>query len=196
MKKRIGLLILTFSLCFSTSTVKAEESKEFIGLNKYVNLILSEVKGNGNEESISSLEDSLEEVIKNIKPEDATKIFTFLEEKIKDGSWESEKGIEEAIQEAEKKFEVSLTKEQKGLVYSVVKKIKNVGIDPQFLINQTKKIYEKYSDELTSQTNEIGKKLVSEAQDKIKEEINKSITNYFSDMVTNVKSFIKGIFKK
>ncbi|MBR5598030.1 MAG: DUF1002 domain-containing protein [Lachnospiraceae bacterium] len=193
MKKRISLFLLSCCLCISAVKV---EAKEAVGYEKYVNLILDEVKKNKSDTSLISLGDSLEDIIQSIKPEDANKILNFVEEKIEDGSWETEKGIEKAIEEGEEKFGVTLTKEQKEMIYSIVKKVKNLGIDPMFLITQAEKIYDKYSDELKSQASEAGKKIVEETQEKIKEEIKKSVTNYFSDMVTNVTSFIKGIFNR
>ena len=193
MKKRVGLLLLILSLCLPAVNVQAQESK---GFDKYVNMILNEVKGNKSGKELTSLEDSLEDIIQSIKPEDANKILSFVEEKIEDGSLESENGIEEAIKDGEEKFGVTLTKEQKEMIYNVIKKVKSLGIDPKFLVNQAEEIYAKYSQELKDQAGEAGKKIVEEAQEKIKEEINKSITDYFSDMVTNVKTFIKGIFKR
>ena len=193
MKKRISLLVLTFSLCLSVVNVQAQESK---GFDKYVNIILDEVKGSKNDKSLISLGESLEDIIKSIKPEDANKILSFVEEKIEDGSLESEAGIEDAIKEGEEKFGVTLTKEQKEMIYSLVKKVKKLGIDPKFIVTQAEEIYAKYSEELKTQAGEAGKKIVEEAQEKIKEEINKSITGYFSDMVTNVTTFFKGFFKR
>ena len=37
---------------------------------------------------------------------------------------------------------------------------------------------------------------LQELNKKIKEEVNKSLTDYFSDMVSSVKSFFRGIFSK
>lgn len=193
MKKRISLLVLAFSLCLSSVNVQAKESKTF---DKYVNMILDEVKGSKSDKSLTSLGETLEDIIKSIKPEDANKILSFVEEKIEEGSLESEKGIDEAIKEGEEEFGVTLTKEQKEMIYSVAKKVQKLGIDPNFLVTKAEEIYAKYSKELKNQAGEAGEKIVEEAQEKIKEEINKSITNYFSDMVTNVTSFIKGFFKK
>ena len=42
------------------------------------------------------------------------KIINFIGEKIEEGKWESEKGVEEAIAEGEKEFGATLTEEQKA----------------------------------------------------------------------------------
>ena len=196
MKKRIGILVLMLCLMLPQITVNAEEKDMAKGLTGYVNMILAKTKGTSGEESMSSLKESLEEVIQNIKPEDAQKILDFASEKIQDGSLETKQGIENAIKEGEQKFGVTLTKEQKDLIFSVIEKVKKLGIDPQFIVDQAEEIYKKYSKEIKDEVNQKKQELVEEVQEKVKEEITRSLTDYVSDMVNNVKSFIKGMFKK
>lgn len=195
MKKRVCLLIFALTLFVSGFSVQAEESKNTSVLNSYVNLFLEEVKGTKKDESASDLKESLSRLMESVKPEDAKKILAFVEEKIEEGSWESEEGIEEAIAEGEEKFG-KLTDEQKSLILSAVEKVKALGIDPEFLVNQAEKIYEKYSQDIQEDITESSQKIAQEAQNKIKEEIDKSLTDYFSDMVNSVKAFFQGIFKK
>ena len=82
------------------------------------------------------------------------------------------------------------------MILSVISKIKKWGIKPEYVVEQAEDIYEKYGEELKNDVSEKGKEIVKEAQEKIKEEVNKSLTDYFSDMVSNVKSFFAGIFNK
>ena len=196
MKKRLSILMLAVCLLFSQITVNAQEKEVSKGLSGYVNLLLAKTKSGNDDKSLSSLKDSLEDAIQNIKPEDAQKILDFVSEKIQDGSWETKQGIESAIKEAEKQFDVTLTKEQKDLVFSVAQKVKNLGIDPQFLVDQAEEIYKKYSNEIKDEVSKKGQKIAEEVQEKVKEEISRSLTDYVSDMVKNVKSFFRGIFKK
>ena len=196
MKKRLSILMLAICLLFSQITVNAQEKEVSKGLSGYVNLLLAKTKSGNDNKSLSSLKDSLEDAIQNIKPEDAQKILDFVSEKIQDGSWETKQGIESAIKEAEKQFDVTLTKEQKDLVFSVAQKVKNLGIDPQFLVDQAEEIYKKYSNEIKDEVSKKGQKIAEEVQEKVKEEISRSLTDYVSDMVKNVKSFFRGIFKK
>ena len=196
MKKRIGLLVLTLGIMMSGINVWAAEKEDTKIINSYFNLFLDEVKGVQSEESISSLKESVEELIQDIKPEDAKKIFDFIAEKIDEGKLDSEGEIKEAIAEAEKEFNVTLTKEQKEKIIAAASKIKDMGISPEYLLKEAEKIYDKYSSELKEELNNEKDKIIEEAQNKIKEEVNKSVSNYFSDMVNNVKSFFKGIFKK
>ena len=196
MKKRLGILVLMLCLMIPQITVNAMEKEATKGLSSYVNILLAKTKSGSGDETMSSLKGSLEEVIQNIKPEDAQKILDFVSKKIQDGSWETKEGIENAIKEAEKEFGATLTKEQKDLIFSVVEKVKKLGIDPQFLVDQAKEIYEKYSKEIKNEVNQKKQEIVEEVQEKVKEEITRSLTDYVSDMVKNVKSFFKGIFKR
>ena len=196
MKRRLGILVLLLCLMFPQITVNAEEKDMTKGLTGYVNMLLTKTKSGSGEETMSSLKESLEEVIQNIKPEDAQKILDFVSEKIQDGSWETKQGIENAIKEAEKEFGATLTKEQKDLIFSVVEKVKKLGIDPQLLVDQAEEIYKKYSKEIKDDVNQKKQEIINEVQEKVKEEITRSLTDYVSDMVKNVRSFIKGIFKR
>ena len=196
MKKRVGLLLFTLTLFLSGINVQAAEKKDVNTVSKYVNFFLNEVKGTKNEESVSSLKDSMEQFIKNEKPEDVKKILDFISEKIDEGKWKSTDGIKEIIAEGEKEFDVTLTKEQKDKIISVINKIKKLGISPEYLLEQIEELYEKYGEKLTEEIEQEKDKIIEETQSKIKEEVNKSVSNYFSDMVNNVKSFFKGIFNK
>ena len=196
MKKRISLLVLTLTLCLSGIHVQAVEKDNTKTVSKYFNLFLNEVKGVQSDESLSSLKDSVSELIENVKPEDARKILKFIGEKVEEGKWESEEGINETIAEGEKEFGVTLTKKQKEMILSVVSQIKKLGIAPEYILEQVEIIYEKYGEELKNDVSEKGKEIAEEAQNKIKEEVNKSLTDYFSDMVSSVRSFFRGIFNK
>lgn len=199
MKKRVSLLILTCSLLISGINVQASEKPVF-GLGKYVDFFVGEITGNKGEGGISSLMDSAEELMQNVKPEDAEKLISFIEKQIQNGKWDSEKGIEEAITEGEKEFGVTLTKEQKEMILSAVSKIKELGIAPEYVLEQAEKIYKKYGKELAEESvnavKESGKQALKETQNKVKEEVTKSFTEYFSGMVQSVKSFFKGIFSR
>lgn len=196
MKKKIGLLVLTLGLMLSGISVQAAEEDGTKVVNKYFNLFLDEVKGVQSEESISSLKESVDELIENVKPEDAKRIINFINDKIDEGKWDSDEGIKEAIAEGEKEFKVNLTKEQEEMILSIVEKIKKLGIAPEYIMEQAAEIYEKYGEELKEDISESSQQIVEETQNKIKEEIDKSITDYFSDMVSSVKSFFKGIFSR
>ena len=196
MKKRIGLLVLTLGFLLSGIHVQATEKDTTRTVSKYFNLLIDEVRGVQSDESVSSLNDSINELIENVKPEDAKKILNFVEEKLEEGKWDSPEGIEEIIAEGEKEFGVTLTKKQKEMILKIVSQIKKLGIAPEYIIEQAEEIYEKYGEDLKENVSEKGKEIAKETQNKIKEEVSKSLTDYFSDMVNSVKTFFKGIFSR
>ena len=196
MKKITALFVLILTLSLSGMIVHAAEKDHMQVVSTYVNLFLNEVRGTKGEENFSDLKDSLEQIIKNVNPEDAKKIIDFANKKIKEGIWESDEAIKKAIAEGEKEFNVTLTKEQKELILTLIKKIKKLEISPEYFLQQLEEIYNKYGEDLKNSIEKEKKEVIEKAQNTIKTEVNKSITNYFSDMVTNVKSFFKGIFRK
>lgn len=196
MKKRMCILVFVLTLCLSGSYVHAAEKNNLLTIYEYFDLFLEEVKDGQNEESVSLLKDSLVQLIEEINPKDVEKILDYMEEKIKEGKWESEKDIEEAIDEAEKEFEVTITKEQRTKIMSLISEIKKLGLKPEYILKLVENIYIKYGEELKSGISEKKEEMIEEIQIKIKEEINKSITDYFSDMVSNVRLFFKEIFSR
>lgn len=200
MKKRVSLLILMCTFLLSGLNVHATEKITFENFGEYLTSFADDIKSIKSEETISSLIGSVEDLIKKLKPEDVKKLINFIDKQLQDGKWASEEDIEEVISQGEKEFNVTLTEEEKKQILSVVSKIKELGIEPEYLLEKSEEIYEKYGKELKDETvdlmTETGKEILKETKDKIKEEVSKSFTDYFSNMVQSVKSFFKGIFNK
>lgn len=196
MKKRVSLLMLTITLLLSGMNVQAAEKNSFGSMGKYFNFFVNEIMCKSQDESLTSLIDSAEELMKDVKPEDAKKLIDFVEKQIQNGKWESEEGIREAISQGEKEFNVTLTDNQKNQILSIIEKIKQLGISPEFILEQAEKLFEKYGKELKEEASNAGKEILEETKDKIQEEVKKSFVNYLSDMVQSVKLFFKGIFSR
>lgn len=196
MKKRALLFAFILALSCPTITVQAAGKEKTFAISQYADFLLKEVTGTSGEDPAAELKESVEQLIQNVKLEDAEKLLQFIEEKLEEGKWESEDGIEEAIAEGEETFDTTLTKDQKEKILSIVSRIKKLGIAPEYILEQAKKLYEKYGEELTGQIADSSKEIAKNTQDKIKEEIDRSMTDYFSDMVDHVKTFFKGIFSK
>ena len=65
----------------------------------------------------------------------------------------------------------------------MVQKIKDLGLDPEKLLNHVENLYE-----------EVGADLVEEAEETVKKSFVESVTGFFQDMGTRVKGFFAGIF--
>jgi len=95
----------------------------------------------------------------------------------------TDQDIQEAIKEGEEKFNVSLSEEDKEKILAVMRKIKELGLDPEKLLDQAKDLYNKFGDEL-----------INNAEEVIKESFKESISNFFTDMGSTVKNFFKNLF--
>ena len=110
-------------------------------------------------------------------------VIAFIREKLEAGELETDEDISDAIEEGEEKFDVSLTEEEKEEILQVVQKIKDLGLDPEKLLNHVENLYE-----------EVGADLVEEAEETVKKSFVESVTGFFQDMGTRVKGFFVGIF--
>ena len=194
MKKRIISFILVLSLTVGgsvASTIKAEaiELTDIVGINggDFGNILTD-----------------IENVIKSIEPSEAQKLFDFVEKQIEAGNWETKEGTDKVIEEGEKLFNIQLTESQREKLEKTIDKVKSLNISPEFLLEQAKKVYEKYGGKLEENNSEAKEEKEKETDDKeesptegtfkdeIRKEVNNSIKDYFATVVKNVKDFIKG----
>lgn len=115
--------------------------------------------------------------------EEIEELIAFVKAKLAAGELESEEDIEAVIEEGEEKFQITLTEEEKQMILDVMKKIKELGLDPEKLLDQAKDLYSKYGDEL-----------LNNAQEVVKNSLIDSVKQYFSDFVSAVKDFFSGLF--
>lgn len=110
-------------------------------------------------------------------------LVAFIKAKLATGELESEEDIEEAIKEGEAKFKVSLSEEDKEKILQVMQKIKELGLDPEKLLEQAQDLYDKFGDEL-----------LENAEEAVKESVSNSFSDYFNDFGKRVKDFWTNIF--
>ncbi|MDD6201416.1 MAG: DUF1002 domain-containing protein [Lachnospiraceae bacterium] len=117
--------------------------------------------------------------------EEVEELVAYIKAKLAAGELESDEDIEGAIQEGEQKFGVTLTDEEKEKILEVMHKIKELGLDPQKLLNQAEDLYKKFGNELFDQTEDV-----------IKKSLGESVQNYFSTMSDRFKDFFTNLFKR
>ena len=115
--------------------------------------------------------------------EEIEELIAFIKAKLAAGELTTDQDIQEAIKEGEEKFSVSLTDEEKEKILQVMHKIKELGLDPEKLLDQAKDLYAKFGDELINNTEEV-----------IKNSFKESVSNFFSDMGSTVKNFFSNLF--
>lgn len=135
----------------------------------------------------SSTDDSvlseLIELVKGRSSEEIEDVVEFIKDKLEEGELETDQDIQDAIKEGEDKFQVALTEEEKQKILDVMHKIKDLGLDPEKLLDRAKDMYIKFGDEL-----------VDSAETAVKETVKNSVTNYFSDFGKRIKEFVFTIF--
>lgn len=117
--------------------------------------------------------------------EDVEQLVAYIKAKLAAGELNTDEDIKKAIDEGENKFGVSLTDDEKAKIVDVMHKIKDLGLDPQKLLDQAQDLYKKFGNELLTNTEEAVKKGVSD-----------SMKNFFTEMSDRVQNFFKGLFSK
>lgn len=115
--------------------------------------------------------------------EEIEELIAFIKAKLAAGELTTDQDIQEAIKEGEEKFSVSLTDEEKEKILQVMHKIKELGLDPEKLLDQAKDLYAKFGDEL-----------INNAEEVIKNSFKESVSNFFTDMGSTVKNFFSNLF--
>lgn len=110
-------------------------------------------------------------------------LVAFIKAKLAAGELETEEDIEEAILEGEEKFDVTLTEEEKEKILQVMQKIKELGLDPEKLLEQAQDLYKQFGDEL-----------FENAEEAVKQSVKNSVTGFFEDMGNRLKGFFANIF--
>lgn len=123
------------------------------------------------------------EIVKSVNNEDVEELIAFIKAKLAAGELTTDQDIQEAIKEGEEKFSISLTDEEKEKILQVMHKIKELGLDPEKLLDQAKGLYEQFGDEL-----------INNAEEVIKNSFKDSISNFVSDFGSTVKEFFSNIF--
>ena len=123
------------------------------------------------------------EIAEGENSEEIEELIAFIKAKLAAGELATDQDIQEAIKEGEEKFSVSLTDEEKEKILQVMHKIKELGLDPEKLLDQAKDLYAKFGDEL-----------INNAEEVIKNSFQESVSNFFTDMGTTVKNFFANLF--
>lgn len=169
--KRFFVLSVMLLMLFSMGiTVHAGGS----GDNEQSADVISWLKENTSEEQQELISELLE------APDE---VIAFVKEKLETGELETREDIEEAIQEGEEKFDVSLTEEDKEKIRQVVQKIKELGIDPEKLLDQAQDMCQ-----------QVGDEMVDNAEEAVKQSVENSIAGFFQDMGNRLKGLLTNIF--
>ncbi len=117
--------------------------------------------------------------------DETEQLIAFVKGKMVTGGLTTEEDIRKAIEEGEQKFNLTITDEQADQVVTLMKKINELGLDPDTLFTQASDLYQQFGDELLDHTEEV-----------VKKSIENSVQNYFDMMKERVSSFMSDIGEK
>lgn len=136
----------------------------------------------------STLDTALNELVatgeiatKSANSEEVEELIAYIKAKLAAGELETEEDIRSAIAEGEEKFGVALNEEEIQQIIDFMMKIKELGLDPNVLLDQAADLYEQFGDELLTKAADGG--------------FWSGIGNFFSNFGNSVADFFKNLFK-
>lgn len=141
----------------------------------------------GEEISDTTLDTALNELVttgeivtKSANSEEVEELIAYIKAKLAAGELETEEDIRQAVSEGEEKFGVVLTDEEIQQIVDFMMKIKELGLDPNMLLDQAADLYDKFGDELLNKATDEG--------------FWSSIGNFFSNCGKAIADFFKNLF--
>ena len=117
---------------------------------------------------------------KSASSEEVEALVAYIKGKIAAGELENEDDIRAAIAEGEQKFGVTLEDAEVEQIVSVMLKIKELGLDPNMLVDQAADLYEKWGDDFVNHLDEGG--------------FFDSVAEFFSNIGKSIGEFFTGLF--
>lgn len=112
--------------------------------------------------------------------EQVEELIAYIKGKLAAGELDNEEEIRAAIAEGETKFGVDLTDAEVQQIVDFMMKIKELGLDPNMLLDQAADLYEQYGDELLQKAQDPG--------------FWEGVGNFFVAAGNAIVDFVKGLF--
>ena len=121
-----------------------------------------------------------------VSSEEIEQFMAWLKEKVAKGELDSDGDIRAAVEEGEAKFGVSLTDGEVQKILDLMGKLKNMGLDSEYLFSQAEKLYNKYGAEIVEHADEAISEAVSgavsNAADGFLEGVKKSVNDFWDSL--------------
>lgn len=123
--------------------------------------------------------------------EEIEALIAWLKAKIAEGELDigNEQSIRDAIEEGEKTFSITLSEADIEKIIALLKKLDELGLDANYLIEQAGSLYEKYGLSLVENANEAINEAVENA-------FAAAVKNIWQDIKTSVSNFFKNLFSR
>lgn len=117
---------------------------------------------------------------KSANSEEVEELIAYIKAKLAAGELETEEDIRQAISEGEEKFGITLSQEEIQQIIDFMLKIKELGLDPNVLLDQAADLYDKFGDELLNMAQDDG--------------FWSGVGNFFSSIGNAIVDFFKNLF--
>lgn len=175
MKKFMMKVLVLMMGCSIAAAVPVMETKASEESNVDIGELLGDVK------------DKISEAVSGMDTETVKEVFGFLEEKVQDGSLESEEGLSSAIQEGENKFGVTISEKDAKKVVETMEKLEDLGFSGEYILEKSEELYDKYGAGFVDHTDEVIAGAVGDAA-------TRAAGNFFSNLLDSVKNFWGNLF--
>lgn len=140
---------------------------------------------------IKEYQGTLEELLGSLDESTAGEAFSFIEEKMADGSFEDEAGLKEAIIEGKEKFGIEISEEQAKEVLGLVTTLEEMGFSGEAVLNNIESMYNEYGNDFVNHSQEMVADVVKESMGSI---ITNAIWDFFRMIGEAIKSFFTNLF--
>lgn len=141
----------------------------------------------GKEISDTTLDTALNELVstgeivtKSANSEEVEELIAYIKAKLAAGELETEDDIRKAITEGEERFGVTLNESEVQQIVDFMMKIKELGLDPNMLLDQAADLYDQFGDELLNKATDEG--------------FWSSVGDFFSNFGKAIADFFKNLF--
>ncbi len=160
---------------------------ELSGTAALIGAIKAYEEMSGEDISDATLDTAMNELVatgeiatKSASSEQVEELIAYIKGKLAAGELDNEEEIRAAIAEGEEKFGVDLTEEEVQQIVDFMMKIKELGLDPNMLLDQAADLYEQYGDELLQKAQDPG--------------FWESVGNFFVTAGEAIVDFVKDLF--
>ena len=136
---------------------------ELSGTAALIGAVNAYEKMSGDDISDTTLDTAMNELVAtgeiathSASSEQVEELIAYIKGKLAAGELDNEEEIRMAIAEGEEKFGVDLTDEEVQQIIDFMMKIKDLGLDPNMLLDQAADLYEQYGDELLQKAQDPG----------------------------------------
>lgn len=174
MKKKIFTLLMVLAVMILFVPVSARASGDF-----------SEADAT---DVLSQIKQELSTAFEEMDQETAEEVFSFLKDKLGEGDYGSEEGLQNIIEEGKDKFGVEVNKEDARKLVDAMEKLEGMGFSAEYVVSKTESLYQEYGAGFVDHVDEVVKGAVknaaSNAVSSFFDNLKKSVKDFFSNLLT------------